>query len=200
MKKLLLSLIFVLFYATITFAQLMGGIKGGINVGDIIVSNRANYFAESTFNSRISYHFGSYVQNSFSDHFSWRVEMLFSNKGYIFKTEETSANVSLNYLNWPLFLVYNVSNKLDFEAGLEVGYMITGEDLYKDFDLGLDIGLRYDLFKKINLGLRYSHGFPFKMNVDSPDFTGEAPRYQHSILQLSLGYNLIYEPRNSVAE
>ncbi|MCF8367791.1 MAG: PorT family protein [Bacteroidales bacterium] len=194
MRKVLLSLVLVSFFGLFSQAQLLGGIKGGANLTDIIVSNHTQFFEESTFNPRLSYHFGSFVQNNFSDHFSWRIEMLFSKKGYILKTEDIKTNVSLNYLNWPIMVVYNPSKKITIETGMEIGYMITGEDLYNAFDMGNVFGLRYNFSEKIHLGLRYIDGFPFKMNLNTKGTSGEVPRYQHSVLQVSLGYNLINEP------
>lgn len=197
MKKIAFFLFANLILISFSFGQLQGGLKGGLNVGDVLVTNQQNYFSGATFGPRVSYHFGSYVQNSLGKYFDWRIELLFSNKGYTFETDSLKTNISLNYLNWPLLIAYNAGKKVDIELGVEIGYMITGDDLYKNFDMGVVLGVRYDISQKINAGIRYTQGLPFDMNILSPDYTGEVPRYQLSTFQFSLGYNLIYEPANN---
>jgi len=196
MKSLLLSLVFVLTVSVSGFGQLKGGLKGGLNLTDIIITNGANYFENSSFDTRASYHFGSYVQSSFSKNFGFQIEMIFSNKGYTLNTDSASVNVSLNYLNWPILLAYNLGDKFSFNAGMEFGLLVTGEDIYKNFDLGIDVGVEYDISEKVIAGLRYNHGFPFKMNIDSFDFTGTEPQYQHSVIQFYIGFNIVNEPGN----
>jgi hypothetical protein len=176
-----------------SIAQMSGGLKAGLNVNDLIITNKHGLFSEEEFKTRFSFHAGSYVQNTFSDHFGWRIEMLFSNKGAIIEHEGVTAEVSLNYLNWPVLLVYTAGNKLDLEAGLEMGYMISGEEQYQSFDLGMDIGARYHVSDRLNLGLRYNLGFPFNFKLDDPELTANPPSYQNSVLQFSLGFNLIHE-------
>lgn len=194
MKKIIIVLIFFNLITTSTFGQLKGGLKGGVNLTDIIITNGEDYFGESAFQTRASYHFGSYVQNTFSQHFGYQIEMLFSNKGYTLKTDSLSTNVSLNYLNWPILLFYKLGNKLHFDAGIELGLLVTGEDLYQNFDLGIDVGVEYDISNKIMLGLRYNHGLPVKMNVESYDLEGTPPSYQHSVIQFYIGFNIVREP------
>lgn len=194
MKKIFYSLLLFLFFSAPSWAQLKGGVKGGLNVTDIIITNGAGYFGESAFKSRVSYHFGSYVQNTFSKHFGYQVEMLFSNKGYTLETDSISTQVSLNYLNWPLLLFYKLGDKLVFNAGIEIGLMVTGDDLYNNFDMGIDVGLEYSISKKLMAGLRYNQGFPFKMNIDSYEQVGTEPSYQHSVIQFYIGVNIVQDP------
>ena len=165
-----------------------------MNLTDLIITDGENYFGESTFNSRASYHFGSYVRKSFSPSFGFQVEMLFSNKGCAVDSDSIASNVSLNYLNWPLLLTYKLGNRLILSTGIEFGLLIAGEDVYRDFDLGVDVGAEFELSRKLNLGIRYNHGLPLKMDIRSFDRIGTEPTYQHSVLQLYLGFNLVNEP------
>ncbi len=142
-------------------AQLKGGIKGGINVGDIIISNKADYFGDVRYEARVSYHFGTYMQQTFATNFAWQVEMQFSNKGYYLKTSDIKSTVSLNYINWPVLIIYKPIPELDLETGLEFGLLVSGNELLNSFDLGIDIGAKYHLSKKINTGISYNYGLPF---------------------------------------
>jgi len=193
MKKVFFLVIFLFTIIFTSTAQLKGGIKGGLNVGDIIISNKTGYFDDVAFETRLSYHFGTYVQNKFSDHFSWQIEMHFSNKGIFVQTGDIKSTVSLNYLNWPFLLIYKPSPKLGLETGLEFGYLISGDKLYNSFDMGIDIGINYDISKKINTGIRYNFGLPFEMNIDDNKSGGGIPKYQNSVLQVYIGFNLINE-------
>lgn len=197
MKNIFVISIFLFFLSGSAVAQLKGGLKGGGNVTNIIVTNSSGYFGESTFDTRMTYHFGSYVQNTFSKHFGYQIEMLFSNKGYTFKSDSLTTQVSLNYLNWPILLVYKLGNRLVFNAGLEIGLLVTGEDFYQNFDMGLDVGVEYDISKKVLAGFRYYHGFPFDMKIDSYDLQGTVPRYQHSVIQFYIGINIVKDPAQS---
>jgi hypothetical protein len=193
MKRLLLvSILFAIFSIHVS-GQFKGGLKGGLNVNDFIVTNTDGLFKNETFSTRVSYHIGSYVQQSFSDRLAWQIEVLFSNKGYIHKMEDQNIGISLNYINWPLLFVYKPIKTVELEIGPELGYLISGEPFLKSFDVGIDIGARFNISKKFLAGLRYSNGFPFKMNLEEAEAQGIYPRYQNSVLQIYIGYNLISE-------
>lgn len=193
MSKYYLFFITLLLFSSSAFGQIKGGIKAGVNLADIIITDGKDYFGETAFTNRTSYHFGSYVQNNFSEHFGFQIEMLFSNKGCNYESDSLKGNISLNYLNWPLLLEYQLGNKIDFNAGVEIGFLVAGEDVYRGFDLGIDVGVEYDLSKKLVAGLRYSQGLPFKMNIRSYDLQGKEPSYQNSVIQFYLGFNLMNE-------
>jgi hypothetical protein len=198
MKKNLFFILIALVFSINASGQLKGGLKGGLNLADMVITDGANYFGESTFNTKASYHFGTYVKNNFSKNFGFQVEMLFSNKGYTLESDSLSSTVSLNYLNWPILLLYELGEKVDFNAGLELGLLVTGEDIYRDFDIGIDVGVEYDISRKLLLGLRYNQGLPFKMNIDSFEFTGAEPKYQHNVIQFYIGFNIVSEPAENI--
>lgn len=194
MKRLFLS-IFFSFIVIYSFGQLKGGIKGGANFCSFIVSKSGDLFSDDTFNSKVSYHIGSYVQNSFSDQLAWQIEVLFSNKGYIHKQGDESSNVSLNYLNWPILFIYKPIKLLEFEVGPEFGYMISGEEFINSFDMAIDLGARFNISDKFNAGLRYSMGMPFKMKLNQAEADAYDPTYQNGVFQIYIGFNLINEPK-----
>jgi len=191
MKRILFLSIFFIGLSTVSFSQIKGGLKGGINICDFIVTNSGGIYSNEAFKTRTSYHIGSYVQTSLSEHFAFQIEVLFSNKGYKFSVEEHTTNVSLNYLNWPLLLIYQPKDFIEFEIGPELGYLISGETLLNSFDIGLDIGARFNISPKFNLGARYSQGFAFEMNIDESLSDGSSPKYANSVIQFYLGFNLV---------
>lgn len=190
-KKIGFTLTLMLF-SLFSLAQLMGGLKGGLNYGDVVITNGKTYFEGTQFAPHASFHFGSFVQQDFSNSFAWKLEMLFSNKGYITKVDDVKATVSLNYLNWPILIVYHMSPNLNFETGVELGLLVTGDPLFNSFDMGIDLGMNYHISDKLNAGIRYNHGLPFKMNLEQIA-ASEIPTYQLSTLQVFLGFNIIHE-------
>ncbi len=193
MKRSVLLITAIAGIQLLSYGQFKAGLKGGVNIADIIISKSDTLFSDETFQTRYSYHIGCFIQQSFSESFGWEIDVLFSNKGYIHKYSGQTTNVSLNYLNWPILLTYKPTNFLEFELGPELGYLISGESLVKNFDLGIDIGARFNLSRKINAGLRYCHGFPFKMNIDQSLTNGYVPYYQNNVFQVYLGFIIARE-------
>jgi len=193
MKKIYLGLILILASVT-SFGQIKGGIKAGLNLADIIVTDGMDYFGKTEFNTRTSYHFGSYIQKNFSEYFGFQVEMLFSNKGCRYKSDSLQGDFSLNYINWPLLIEYQLGKRIDFNAGMELGLLVAGEDIFGGFDLGIDVGMEFDISDKLVAGARYSQGLPFRMKINSYDTKGAIPGYQNSVIQFYIGINIINEP------
>ncbi len=193
MKRFIFVVTSCLIFQFSSFGQFRVGLKGGVNFSDIIVSNTGDLFADETFGSRVSFHLGSYMSNSISGQVSWQLEVLFSNKGYTHRIDDQSFNVSLNYLNWPVLLLYRPTRTLEFEIGPEFGYLITGEDIVNSFDLGIDLGVKFNINKKINAGIRYCYGLPFKFQTDETDSDEYDPTYQNTVFQIYAGFNLINE-------
>lgn len=191
MNRLLLITLIFLGLSISTFGQFKGGIKAGMNVCDFIVTKSGDTSADESFNTRVSFHIGSYVQDQFSKHFAWQAELLFSNKGYTHEVDGQKNNVSLNYLNLPIVLIYKPIELLELEVGPEFGYMISGDDLMNNFDFAIDIGTRFNISEKFNAGMRYSYGLPFKMKIEETNTDNYISRYQNGVFQIYLGFNLV---------
>ncbi len=193
MKRYLFLVILFVIIQFSSYGQFKGGLKGGANFSRIIVSKAGDLLNDESFGTRASFHLGSYMANTITDHVSWQLEVLFSNKGYKHKVDDKTVDVSLNYLNWPLLLIYQPIQALEFEFGPEFGYMIIGEDILNSFDLGIDLGARVNFNKKLNAGIRYNYGFPFKLQLDQSGSNEYEPTYQNSVFQIYVGFNLINE-------
>ncbi len=191
--KRTIPVIFILISLTIvSFGQMKGGLKAGANLSRIIVT-KSGEDLNNPYSSRISFHAGSYLQQPFNDYLLWQVELLFSNKGYKTEINGETVNVSLNYLNWPIMLIYRPAALIEFEVGPELGYMISGEEILNSFDCGIDFGVRFNINQKLNSGFRYNYGFPFKMDLEETSAEGTDVTYQNSVFQIYLGFNLINE-------
>jgi len=191
MKKFSILIIFLTGLIFTSFGQMKGGLKAGGNLSTLIVSKSGDVLNDESYSSRVSFHAGSYIQAHLNEHLLWQIELLFSNKGYKKEVEGETINVSLNYLNWPVLLVYRPVKVVEFEFGPEFGYMISGEEILNSFDFGIDFGARFNISPKLNAGLRYSYGLPFKMQLEGTSAESYDINYQNSVLQLYLGFNLI---------
>ena len=194
MRKLIFVL-FVFAMGSVSIkAQMEAGIKGGLNLSDLQVFASGNSIGNEAFRTRPSYHIGTFVNSPFSDHFGIQVEVLFSNKGFKYETDSIGTlNASLNYLNYPALFYYRPSKLIDIEFGPEFGYLVSGEDLVKSFDMGIDVGLRFHFSKKMHAGIRYYQGFKFDMKEGDFNNGEGSPKYSNSTFQVSLGYHLPME-------
>ncbi len=193
MRKQIIILLLLIIGSTSMMAQFEAGIKGGWNLSDLQVFASGNSIGNEAYRARSSYHIGTFVNSPFSDHFGVQVEVLFSNKGFKYETDSISLNASLNYLNFPVLFYYRPAKLIDIEFGPEFGYLVSGEDLVKSFDMGIDVGLRFHLSEKFHAGIRYYQGFKFDMKEGDFNKGEGSPKYSNSTLQVSIGFHLPME-------
>lgn len=165
LKKILFSLAFSLI-GYLSYSQVSFGVKSGINIAttkDLITfpKNRLGWYAGGS--SHIPIHKKLFLQP----------ELLFSSKGYKYKDlsgGETAA-MRLNYLTVPILVGYKIDHKTKFFLGPELGYLVKAINYFnkeninatnsfpKKFDVGLAIGVGYDITKYLGAEIRYVYGF-----------------------------------------
>ncbi|MBT1700932.1 outer membrane beta-barrel protein [Fulvivirgaceae bacterium PWU4] len=187
---LLLALLWVAACAT---AQISTGIKGGLNLSDVVINNLIDPDAESGYNLKAGFHAGIFAVADIGTRTSLAAELQYSNKGV-----HAVTNINLHYVVLPLLVRYAIADKLIAEAGPELGYLVAATSKYGNvgniwnnkIDLGLDMGLQYTIFSRMTLGLRFNAGISSVIEDTPPSTQGEKIRYQNRVLQLSLGYKL----------
>jgi hypothetical protein len=212
MKKILLSLVLVVFGSAGAFAQFSIGVKGGFNFANV------GGDAEDT-DMRTSIHLGGYLNYKLSDQLSFQPELLYSSVGYkmsesntevIFGdeyTEKGKLTAKYNYLSIPLMLQYKIG-PVNLQAGPQVSLFMGGKykgeytltvngaveesesgeedvDDVKGLDLGLNFGLGTE-FGKLNASLRYSMGLSNTYDGEGSDDYKET----NNVIQLSIGYRI----------
>jgi hypothetical protein len=99
-------------------------------------------------------------------------ELLFSSKGYSYVDfyDDNRAAMRLNYLSLPFMLGYKIDRRTEILGGTEVGYLLQASNMVngrnddatssfpKRFVIGLAIGLKYHLLKKLGIEARYVYG------------------------------------------
>lgn len=186
----ILTLVIVMFPA-IVYGQAEFGLKGGLNVADIVMTNYINPDVESDLTLKLGLHAGVFVNGMVHERIGMAAELLYSNKGV-----KGISNINLHYITLPLLLQYKLTDRIYAEIGPEPGYMFSAESEYGNvantysnkFDLALDGGFRLDT-PKIIFGIRYCAGiFSVKESVEQGVNPGEKVKYQNRVLQVSIGY------------
>lgn len=205
MKKIILSSLFVL-AVSFTYAQKAEfGIKGGLNSSDF------NGDTDGVdLKSRIGFNVGAFVSIQLAEKIILQPEILYSTQGA--KAENVTAPIddmlftgdikfNLSYINVPVMIKYYVSDKFNFEAGPQIGFLTSAKtstkldgfdqtfeedvkDSFESVDFGLNLGAGYDFSKKFSAGIRYNFGLSNVAKTES----GDTDEINNSVFSLSVGY------------
>jgi hypothetical protein len=195
MKQLLLFL----FYAPLVlFAQpdITVGLRGGLNLADVVINNVTDPDGESDFNIKTGFHAGMFAYADGDQRVGLGAELLYSVKGV-----NAITNINLHYITLPVLLRYAFVEKLIGEIGPEVGYLVAARSRYGNMnnvydnklDVGLDLGLQYHLTPGLILGMRFNAGVSSVIKNPSGPAQAEKVRYQNRVLQVSIAYRLYKE-------
>jgi len=180
------------------------GVKGGLNLADMIPSTGHQV------DIRLAGHLGVYASMPYSEKLSFQPELLLSLQGgkqhtFVETTDyEYISDEEHTYLLLPLMVSYRLSDRLGLEAGPQLGFRLSavylnqilddGSVIYEQeedikehrefFDIGMNIGLSYNILDNLSAGLRYNIGLK-PLNVFR-----ETVILRHSVLQVSLAYTL----------
>lgn len=184
----------LLLLPTLGLAQTEFGVKGGLNISDIVMTNYINPDVEADLALKTGLHAGFFVTATVNERVGMSGELLYSNKGV-----KAISNINLHYITLPLLVEYRMSKTIFAEIGPELGYMFTATSRYGNVsntydnkvDLALDGGFRFDS-PKITFGVRYCVGmFSVKEPIPFTNASGsEKIKYQNRVLQFFAGYKL----------
>jgi long-subunit fatty acid transport protein len=159
------------------------GAKAGLNMSNITGDNSGDN------KMKIGFQVGVFANIGIAEQFAVQPELLYSAQGAKFD----GGSSELNYINIPIMLQYIVAEKLRLEAGPQIGILmsaktkidgvgsIDSKDGTNTTDLGVGVGIGYDVAENINLGLRYTIG------VSNINKEGDA-KNANSNLAFAIGY------------
>lgn len=174
MKKLFLGLSIAA--SSLVFSQQFG-IKGGMNVSSI-----SDDGYDDT-KSKVGYYGGIFVNIPASESFSIQPEVIYNNLGSEVKNLATipgttynyNRKLNLNYLTVPVMFQYKATPQFYLEAGPEFGFLVSAKsttttnnsssttelkkDDFNNFNLGMGLGLGFDITKNVGVNARYVAGF-----------------------------------------
>lgn len=127
------------------------GIKGGMNFYNINNDNDIKY------DQRTGYHFGLLGHIHIGNQFAVQPELLYSAQGA--RNENTEYNLA--YINVPLLLQYMFDNGFRLQAGPQLGFLVSSENLndLNPIELGISYGVSYVVPSTgFGIDLRYNIG------------------------------------------
>jgi hypothetical protein len=140
------------------------GIKGGLNVYNIVNENKAKLDAKPSF------HLGLLAHIHLADQFAIQPELVFSVQGATYEPAGIKTNLNLNYLNIPIMFQYMFDNGFRLQAGPQAGFLLSAKakvgntetdvkNGYENLDLGMGIGVGYiNPSTDFGIDFRYNHG------------------------------------------
>ncbi|MBT8321579.1 MAG: PorT family protein [Eudoraea sp.] len=195
MKKLIfLSLLAVL--ALSSCATTHYGFRGGLNLANINGDDTDNL------STRSAIFFGGFGEFGVTDKFAIQPEVLFSQQGAEYEDSESGGEFydgrfKLDYINVPVLAKVYVADGFFFEAGPQVGILlsakdeydspISGEDDIKDFikstDFSGNVGLGYQLDMGLNFNARYNFGLS-----SFDDFEDVDENLKNGVISIGVGF------------
>jgi hypothetical protein len=196
MKKVILSLTFLLTLAAVSNAQ---GFRLGAKAGANLNKLSGVPFKEEF---DLGYHLGGFAEIDFSEKLGIQPEVLFNqinarrssgfNSIYTnLSNPNAAADIKLNYLSIPILLRYNVGKLLTLNAGPQFGILIdkhetlleNGQEAFKNGDFGMVGGATINL-KSLRVYGRYNIGLANINDIDDRD------QWKNQQLQLGIGLKL----------
>jgi hypothetical protein len=196
MKKIILSLTFLLTLAAVSNAQ---GFRLGAKAGANLTKISGQSFNEEF---DLGYHLGGFAEIDFSKKLGIQPEVLFNqvnakrssgfNSIYTnLSNPNAAADIKLSYLSIPVLLRYNVGKLITLNAGPQFGILIdkhetllkNGQEAFKNGDFGMVAGASINL-KALRVYGRYNVGLANINDIDNRD------EWKNQQLQLGIGLKL----------
>lgn len=168
MKKILLAIVVLTTTVLASQAQTQFGVKAGANFYTL----GGNYFEGAKLNSKIGLYFGGVVNIPVSAKFKVQPEIVYSVQGAKEDGGGTgSGNWNNNYLNIPIMAQVYATEGLYFEAGPQIGFLLSAKykvegsststdtkDDYKTTDFSFGLGAGYKMASGFGFNARYNLG------------------------------------------
>jgi hypothetical protein len=174
-------------------AQTQFGIKAGLNISDVVMTNYIDPDFESDLRLKLGFHGGVYASGPVNERMAVVGELLYSDKGV-----KGISNIHLHYMTLPLLLQFQLTDHIAAEVGPEPGYLFFAHSRYGNvsntynnkFDLALDGGLNFH-GPEWSFAIRYAAGlFSVSEMGMGPVPGNDRIKYQNRVLQFSLGRKL----------
>ena len=146
---------------------------------------------------RTSVHLGLLAEIIVSDKFSVQPELLYSGQGSSDNRAPGFSRIKLDYITLPVLGKFGLTDKLSFEAGPQLGLLVSAKnktddanakiDGVKTLDFGLNAGLEYELSSGVIFQGRYNLGLTDTGLVEAIDGI-KNKRASNSVIQFSIGY------------
>lgn len=159
-----LAAAFLLIVGTASAQHPNFGVKGGLNLYNVVNDNDAKY------DTKAGFHVGMLLHFHVAPHFAIQPELLYSAQGAKYNSSIGDINLKLEYANVPLMFQYMFDNGFRFEAGPQIGFLTNAnaelngisadvKDDIKPIDFAIGVGLGYiNPSSGWGVDARYNHG------------------------------------------
>lgn len=196
------------------YSQSNFGITTGLNLTGIHLDRFSNGSNDPT--NILRYHAGIYVEIPLGNRFAIEPRLLYSLKGWHFKSftaSEDGGSMNLHYIDFQLLGKYLALKKTSCFVGFEVGRRMKTvrkpslgnflfADRYEKLNLGLILGMEYELIPRLNLNLKYIYGIRHLDEFTLTDFQGNEGEvikdFYHRTIQLGASFRLLGKARESL--
>jgi hypothetical protein len=198
MKKILFLAV-TLLVAGAANAQINFGIKGGLDVSNIIKTNDNNF--NTSF--KAGFNAGVLLDIHLVGPLSFEPELLYAQKGYSATTPYGQFNQRTNFIDAPLLAKFKLAPGASFIIGPQVSFLMSTTNTY---DNGFSTivqqqyendsnkfrkslidgvaGFSFALSKAVDLDLRYT----LDLQQDNQDGTSQTPAYRNQVFQVGLAF------------
>lgn len=187
MKKLILSIAFLVGIISLSNAQTKVGIKLGGGLSSLTTSDEvpgSEVDPKDFFSSKMGYQAGAFARLEISDKFLFQPELLWKTKAStidqaVINGSTSDMDFKTSYLSVPVLAGYQPVENLSILVGPEVGMALSADieaegvtldvkdNLESNLDLGINLGVEYQLDFGLGIGLRYNYGLNKPVSVPS---------------------------------
>lgn len=216
MKNLtrLFIVIISLTMTTSAFSQVKFGIKGGLNLANMLDKDEDDTYSDD-YKFKPGFHLGVITEFSISKQFAIEPGLLFSTKGFKVEEEDIKLSFNLNYIEMPLNAIYKIDLggvKILTQTGPYIAYAISGkmkanmallgvnedskeeeiligDDKEKDVIKPLDFGVNFGAGVEINdffISMQYGLGLA-NLSI-SNDVNDDKTKMKNKVIGVSVGY------------
>ncbi|MBN1151481.1 PorT family protein [candidate division WOR-3 bacterium] len=203
MKKITLAAIILTALSIPAFSQLSLPIHFGVKAGLALANGYGEDIPDSMSGWKPGFYGGAYANYGFTPMMAVQGELLFTQKGVKYDEDNYSGSSTLNYINIPILLRFNVPNLvfgLSFLGGVDMGINVgatweseangvssSGDiETINTFDLGAAIGAEA-CYQQFLFELRYVHGLT---NVNE-EVNGVQPDAKNMCICAGIGYQIM---------
>jgi hypothetical protein len=195
MKKMSLSLVMVLMFATLTKAQestVEFGLKGGLNFADL------NYESKMDSKTRTSVHAGLLAHFHLNKNWAIQPELMFSGQGAKYDGDRT---LKLGYLNIPVLAQYMFDNGFRLQTGPQLGFLLNAKSEVGDLEANVKEDLNTtDVSWSFGVGYITPSGFGVdaRYNLGLTNISEDDNSVKNNVFQLGIFYQFRKVPTKNL--